>query len=1509
MTSPLLVTARPRPSLDELAAARRRGRASRRDVAPDAAGRAARPGAAAPLVLRRRRPGRASWSPPGPAARARRPRRGVGAGAATSCSATRCAVGAESVVELPRSAPGWSPSCSPTSATAGRGDGRAGRRHRRLRRRRRDDVRLRARPGRGPTRAPPLVVDADPLGPGVDRVLGLDERRRRPVGRARPRRTGRLSARSLREALPRRDGLGVLTWYAGRSGRLAGRSPSARRCRPRARPRHRGGRPAARRRPAGRRGGRAVRPLLVLVVVPTVAGVAVGGPAGAPRSADPGRAAAGGPRQRGRRRAESAAVTGVPVLATMADQRGLAEAIDLGLGPVRSRRGPLGRPRRRELLAGLGAAARRGMTRSPRSSPAVVDRVRERLADRPGDADPAPGRRGAARGRAGRSGDATVLAVHEALRRDVVGAGPLEPLLRLPGVTDVLVNGPDQVYVDRGDGLRARPASGSPTTTSVRRLAQRLAALGGRRLDDAAPYVDLRLPDGTRFHAVLAPVARPGTADLAAGAAGAGPSPSTSWSRPGTLTPARRRAAAGAGRGAGLAFLVSGGTGTRQDDAARRPALPGRPGRAARARRGRLRAAARPPARASALEARPRQRRGRRARSTVRTLVRQALRMRPDRLVVGEVRGAEVVDLLAALNTGHEGGCGTLHANSAVDVPARIEALALAAGLDRAAAHSQLASAVDVVLHLGARPRRRPPAAPRSRCPDAAPTGWSRWSRPSTLGRRRRAGAGPARRPARAVLGPMTVLAVLRRAGCRGRRWRSWLRCGRGSPAGRRRPGRLAPALVLRRGRRRRPRASGCRRGWLVLAVVGAAALRRRAGCSGGAAASARSAQATGGRVLETCEQLAAELAAGQPPGAALDAGRGRLAGARARSPRRSGSAPTCRPRCARVAQPARAPTTCGCSPPPGRSPTAPARAWPTPSTGWRRQLRRRPRPPAAWSTASSPPPGRPRAWSRCCRWSPWRWGRAPAATRSASCSARPSGWLCLAGGLAFGLAGLWWIEALARDVGPRLVSGPAWLAAAARRPRRRRCWCPARPRARGAAGRSGRPGAASIATGSRRWRPLWALLAGAAAAAFLGGPVGLARGAGRARSRPGWSSAAPSPPQVRRDRVSWRVATCRTWSGCSPPRCGRASRPTTRSRWSAGALPGSGRRPAGRGRAAAARSGVDPAQVWADLAADPALGPLGRALARAHRTGAPVVPAVERLADELARRPAPRSRTGPGRSGSRPPCRSACACCPAFVLIGIVPGRRRTARQPRALVTVDRPARLVHSRRRRGRLSTARSRRGARRRARAAQSSSPRPHRGHVPEGGPCTATDPSRSATSAASPPPSTPSAPPPAPGSPGCSTSCSPAASATSCSNAALRPRPRPARHRVTRACAGSARSAARPPPSWRWCCRCWSPSPIGLVWLLAVGAAQVRMVDAARETARALARGDDRRPPSGAGLEVAPDGQPRHGQPRRRRGARDRDRPGRRAPAGCSRTCPSPRLRAEAVAADEEDAVTP
>ena len=115
-------------------------------------------------------------------------------------------------------------------------------------------------------------------------------------------------------------------------------------------------------------------------------------------------------------------------------------------------------------------------------------------------------------------------------------------------------------------------------------------------------------------------------------------------------------------------------------------------------------------------------------------------------------------------------------------------------------------------------------------------------------------------------------------------------------------------------------------------------------------------------------------------------------------------------------------------------------------------------------------------------------------------------------------------------------------------------------------------------------------------------------------------------------------------------------------------------------------------------------------------------------------------------------------------------------------------------------------------------------------------------------------------------------------------------------------------ARPPPSWRWCCRCWSRSSIGLVWLLAVAAAQVRTVDAARETARALARGDDQAAAVGRGLAVAPEGS--HVAVSRSGGEVRATVTGRvEGPGGLFAHLPSPRLRAEAVAADEADEVTP
>jgi pilus assembly protein CpaF len=263
-------------------------------------------------------------------------------------------------------------------------------------------------------------------------------------------------------------------------------------------------------------------------------------------------------------------------------------------------------------------------------------------------------------------------------------------LLALPGVTDVLVNGPRDVWIDDGGGLR-RTSIVFSGDDEVRRLAQRLAAAAGRRLDDACPYVDARLPGGVRLHAVLRPIAIEGTClSLRL--------PSRRMFRLDELAPGPGARVLEAILAARLAFLVSGGTGTGkttllssmlsladpgerlllvEDSAELRPLHP----------------------HVVRLESRPPNLEGAGA-VALRDLVRQALRMRPDRLVVGEVRGGEVIDLLAALNTGHEGGCGTLHANNAADVPPRLEALACAAGLTREAVHSQLAAALDAVIHL-----------------------------------------------------------------------------------------------------------------------------------------------------------------------------------------------------------------------------------------------------------------------------------------------------------------------------------------------------------------------------------------------------------------------------------------------------------------------------------------------------------------------------------------------------------------------------------------------------------------------------------------------------------------------------------------------------------------------------------------------------------------------------------------------------------------------------------------
>ena len=291
--------------------------------------------------------------------------------------------------------------------------------------------------------------------------------------------------------------------------------------------------------------------------------------------------------------------------------------------------------------------------------------------------------------------DSAVLDIVESLRRHSVGAGPLEQLLHQPGVTDVLVNGADQVFVDRGAGLELTGVR-FRCEGDVRRLAQRLAASVGRRLDDAMPFVDARLANGSRVHAVLGTLASPGTCISLRVPAHRSFSLQDCVAS-GSVTPGAAQLLSRMIE-AKLAFLISGGTGSGKTTllAALLALVPPKE-RIVIVEDSRELAPHHP--HVVRIEGRPANTELAGA-ITLTDLVRQSLRMRPDRLVVGEVRGAEICDLLTAMNTGHEGGCGTVHANSTADIPARLEALASLGGLPRSALHAQLASALDAVVHV-----------------------------------------------------------------------------------------------------------------------------------------------------------------------------------------------------------------------------------------------------------------------------------------------------------------------------------------------------------------------------------------------------------------------------------------------------------------------------------------------------------------------------------------------------------------------------------------------------------------------------------------------------------------------------------------------------------------------------------------------------------------------------------------------------------------------------------------
>jgi pilus assembly protein CpaF len=284
---------------------------------------------------------------------------------------------------------------------------------------------------------------------------------------------------------------------------------------------------------------------------------------------------------------------------------------------------------------------------------------------------------------------------------ELVGLGPLEELLRDPGVTDVCCNGPAEVWVERAGRLERVPVRFTGDD-HLRTVLQRVLAPLGARLDRSRPWVDAVLPGGVRLHALLPPLVDHVTVTLRRV-----PATVPSWEDLvtwGTVddsavdvlraaVTARRNLVvcgpAGAGKTTLLARLLSGTGDDRVVVVQDAPEL------------------AHPAPHTVHLHVRPPTPDGVGG-VDVRTLVRNALRMRPDRLVVGEVRGAEAADLLAAMNTGHHGSATTVHANGAQDAVVRLAGMALQAGLPAAAVDAQLATAVDVVVALVRDgPRRR----------------------------------------------------------------------------------------------------------------------------------------------------------------------------------------------------------------------------------------------------------------------------------------------------------------------------------------------------------------------------------------------------------------------------------------------------------------------------------------------------------------------------------------------------------------------------------------------------------------------------------------------------------------------------------------------------------------------------------------------------------------------------------------------------------------------------------
>jgi pilus assembly protein CpaF len=287
--------------------------------------------------------------------------------------------------------------------------------------------------------------------------------------------------------------------------------------------------------------------------------------------------------------------------------------------------------------------------------------------------------------------------VSQEIADDILGYGPLEPFLRDETVTEIMVNGADDVYLERNGRIEQSNVS-FIDDAHVLRIIDRIVSQVGRRIDEASPMVDARLPDGSRVNAIIPPLSLRGPT-LTIRKFSRDPYTLADLASLGAVTPAAAAFLAACVRGK-VNILISGGTGSGKTTLlnALSSFVPGNERIVTIEDAAELQLQQR---HVVSLEARPPNIEGQ-GEVRIRELVRNALRMRPDRIIVGEVRGAETLDMLQAMNTGHEGSLTTIHANTPRDALHRLEMLVLMGGLELPlrAVREQIASAFDLIVHL-----------------------------------------------------------------------------------------------------------------------------------------------------------------------------------------------------------------------------------------------------------------------------------------------------------------------------------------------------------------------------------------------------------------------------------------------------------------------------------------------------------------------------------------------------------------------------------------------------------------------------------------------------------------------------------------------------------------------------------------------------------------------------------------------------------------------------------------